>query len=159
MNLPKAAGIALAALVALAGCARMQLRSPIAPVIAPPMTFVASTSDVRTTRIVDLRDGVTKAVAFKAATDLLTEKYTVDVSDQHAGFLMTPWQAGSTPDGAPDLRYRTRIVIRFLGDDWKQASVRADANWQRGDEWDVGFDSKILDAVSNDLAERVGKKP
>ena len=71
---------------------------------------------------------------------------------------MTPWQASFMRQGAPDLRYRTRIIIRFLGDDWKQVSVRVDANWQRGDEWDIGYDSKLLDDAANDLSARVGKK-
>jgi hypothetical protein len=124
----------------------------------PPASFVATTSDVRATRIIDVREGLTKMNAFRAATELLTTRYTVDVSDQRAGFLMTPWQAGSTSQGAPDLRYRTRIIIRFLGEEWKQVSVRAEANWQRGDEWDIGFDAKILEDVSTELKNRVGKK-
>jgi len=150
----------IVAAVALAGCSRMQLRSPIAPVavVVPPPTFVQTTSDVRSTRVVDLRDGLTKAAAFKAATDLLTQSLAVDVSDPRAGFLMTPWQAGTTREGAPDLRYRTRVVIRFLGDDWKQATVRAEANWQRLDEWDIGYDSKLLEDVSSELRARIGKK-
>jgi hypothetical protein len=152
--------VVLLALVTIGGCTR--LRSPIAPVVGPPPTFIASTSDVRGTRIIEVRDGTTKAVAFKAATDVLAKRYSVDVSDEHAGFLMTPWQASFMRDGAPDLRYRTRVMIRFLGDDWKQVSVRAQANWQRvgaSDDWDVGYDTQVLDDVSNDLAGRIGKHP
>jgi len=124
----------------------------------PPASFVATTSDVRSTRIIDVREGLAKMNAFRAASELLMTRYTVYVSDQRAGFLMTPWQYGATPQGTPDLRYRTRIVIRFLGDEWKQVSVRAEANWQRGDEWDIGFDAKILEDVSTELRSRVGKK-
>jgi hypothetical protein len=124
----------------------------------PPQSFVQTTSDVRATRVIDVREGQTKAVVFRAATDLLSQRYTIDVSDQRAGFLMTPWQAGSTPQGTPDLRYRTRIVVRFLGEDWKQVSVRAEANWQRGDEWEIGFDIKLLDEVATELTTRIGKK-
>jgi hypothetical protein len=147
--------------IALSGCSRMQFRSPIAPipVIVPPSTFVQTTSDVKATRVIDVREGTTKVVAFKAATDMLTQGFTVDVSDPKVGFLMTPWQAGTTREGAPDLRYRTRIVIRFLGEEWKQVAVRAEANWQRLDEWDIGYDAKMLQDVANDLAARVGKKP
>ena len=129
---------------------------PVAP--PPPSSFVHTTSDVRATRVIDVRDGMTKTNLFRAATDLLTQKYSIDVSDQRAGFVMTPWQAGSTPQGAPDLRYRTRIVIRFLGEEWKQVSVRAEANWQRGDEWDIGYDSKHLDDVATELITKVGRR-
>jgi hypothetical protein len=153
-----------AALVAagtgIVGCSRVRLQSPIATADGPPPSFVQTTSDVKSTRVIDLRDGVNKSVAFKAASDLLTQRFAIDVSDQHAGFLMTPWQTSLMRNGVPDLRYRTRVVIRFLGEDWKQASVRSEANWQHGaDEWDIGYDKKALDDVANDLRTRIGKQP
>ena len=151
--------VALIAAVALSACHGVQLRSPIAPASGPPTTFVQTNSDARATRLIDIKDGVTKAIAFKAATDLLAQRFTIDVTDQHAGFLMTPWQSSFIRGGAPDLHYRTRIIIRFLGDDWKQVSVRADANWERADNWDIGYDSKLLDDVTLDLRSRLGKQP
>ena len=151
--------LVVAASLALTACSGVRLRSPITPVASPPSAFVPTTSDVRATRVIDVRDSLGKAALFREATDLLTKLYSVDVSDQRAGFLMTPWQAGTTPEGAPDLRYRTRVIIRFLGEQWKQVSVRAEANWQRAaDEWDVGFDGKVLDNVVNELRGRIGKK-
>src|SRR5262249_5253685 len=145
----------------LAGCSRMQLRSPIAPipVAVPPATFVLTTSDVKATRLIDVREGLAKPVAFKAAADLLAQNFSVDVSDPRAGFLMTPWQAGTTRAGAPDLSYRTRVIIRFLGEEWKQVTVRAEANWQTLDGWDIGYDSKMLEDVASDLRARIGAKP
>ena len=134
---------------------------PPAPVFrshdGAPLSFVASTSDAKTTRIVVVRDGLTKQAAFRMATDFLTQRYTVDVSDPNAGFLMTPWQATLSRDGVPELRYRTRIVLRFLGDDWKQLAVRAEANWLRGEEWEVGYDAALLDSVTAHLTNRLGK--
>lgn len=123
-----------------------------------PISFVPSTSDAKTTRIVMVRDGLTKQALFRMATDYLAQKYTVDVSDPNAGFLMTPWQAMLSRDGVPELRYRTRIVLRFLGDDWKQLAVRAEANWLRGEEWQYGYDSALLDSVSTHLTSRLGKR-
>ena len=123
-----------------------------------PTSFVASTSDAKTTRIVVVRDGLTKQVLFRTAADYLAQKYTVDVSDANAGFLMTPWQATLSRDGVPELRYRTRIVLRFLGDDWKQLAVRAEANWLRGEDWQYGYDSALLDSVSTQLTARLGKR-
>ena len=145
----------------LGGCSHVQLRSPIAtgPAVAgPPPTFVQTTSDTRSIRVIDVQTGQAKPALFKEASDLLTQKFSVDVSDPKAGFLMTPWQSNFMRGGVPDLHYRTRVIIRFIGDDWKQVLVRAEANWQRGDEWDVGVDSKLLDDVANELAARVGKK-
>ena len=124
----------------------------------PPPTFVKTTSETRTTRLIDVRDGMTKAQLFRTVSDWLTQKYSVDVSDQHAGFLMTPWQASYLRDGLPDLHYRTRVIIRFVGDDWKQVSARAEANWQQGDEWDIGYDQQLLEDVVVELRTRLGKR-
>jgi hypothetical protein len=154
--------VLFAGIASVNACGGVRLRSPIAPSVGPPPTFVLTTSDVKSTRLIEVREGITKAAAFRAATDLLTQDYSIDVSDQRAGYLMTPWQATLLREGAPDLRYRTRVIIRFLGDDWKQVSVRSEAKWQREatvDEWEIGSDSKILDQVTNDLSARIGKKP
>ena len=145
---------ALAVLLLAAGCGGLQVRSPVATTGAPS-SFVRTTSDARSTRILVVRSGLTKNAAFRAVSDYLAGRFTVDVSDQRAGFLMTPWRNSSVRDGAPDIRYRTRVVVRFLGDDWQQMSVRVEANWQRGDEWDVGVDAALLDDVAAALRERV----
>lgn len=124
-----------------------------------PTSFVASTSDAKTTRVVPVRDGITKQTAFRTATDYLAQRYTVEVSDPNAGYLMTPWQARLARDGVPELRYRTRIILRFLGDStWRQVAVRAEANWLHGEEWTVGYDAGLLDSVSTDVAARLGKR-
>ena len=163
----KIVSVALIALISIGACGSMHLQSPIAapppapvttaPVEAPPQTFVATTSDTRVARVIDVREGLTKAAAFKAASDFLTQKYSIDVSDPKAGFLMTPW-INAMRNGVPDLRYRTRLVIRFLGDEGKQVAVRSEANWQKGEEWDIGFDTQMLEDAVIELRTRIGKK-
>lgn len=147
----------LGTLVLATACSHVSIRSPIstAPTSGPPSTFVQTTSDTRMTRLIEV--GVAKTAAFRAAADYLTQKFAVDVSDTRAGFLMTPWQSGAR-GGTPDPRYRTRLIIRFIGDDWKQVSVRAEAEWQRGDEWDVGYDTQMLEDAVVDLRTRLGRK-
>jgi len=125
-----------------------------------PRSFVASTSDAKTIRIVTVRDGATKQWLFRNASEYLAQNTTIEVSDPNAGFLMTPWQNTLTRDGVPELRYRTRIVLHFLGDStWKQLAVRAEANWLRGEEWQWGYDAAMLDSVSANLTSRLGKRP
>lgn len=161
---------ALAVMLVFLGACGLRLQSPVAkgqrpaaaqPPPTPPETFVRSTSDTKTTRIVEVREGVKKDAAFKMVSDMLAQRYTVDVSDPRAGFLMTAWQSSVGQNGVPDLRYRVRVVVRFLGvgEEWKQISVRADANWQRLDEWDVGFDVAALEAVAAELRLMLGKRP
>jgi hypothetical protein len=128
------------------------------PANSPPPTFNKTTSDARITRLIDVRDGMSKTVLFRAVSDFLSAKYSIDVSDARAGYLMTPWQASFNRGGAPDLHYRTRVIVRFIGDDWKQVSVRAEANWQRDDEWDIGYDTQLLEDVVVELRTRIGKR-
>jgi hypothetical protein len=152
--------------VAMPSCSA--LRRPAKPHTEPapvftspngaPTSFVASTSDAKTTRVIMVRDGLAKPVAFRTVSDYLAEKSTIDVSDPNSGYLMTPWQATLSRDGAPELRYRTRIVLRFLGEEWRQLAVRAEANWLRGDEWQVGYDAALLDSVATQLESRLGRR-
>lgn len=145
------------ALLLLTACSHVSLRSPISTAAnaGPPSTFVQTTSDARMTRLIDV--ALAKTAAFRSASDYLAQKYSVDVSDARAGYLMTPWQS-STRGGTPDPRYRTRLIIRFIGDDWKQASVRAEAEWQRGDEWDIGYDTQMLEDAAVELRTRLSRK-
>jgi len=124
----------------------------------PPPTFSRTTADLKVSRLIDVREGINKTVLWRAANEVLSSKYSIDVTDQKAGFLMTPWQASFSRAGMPDLRYRTRVIIRFVGEDWKQVLVRAEANWQRDDEWEIGVDNALLDEVSNDVKAKIGKK-
>jgi hypothetical protein len=124
-----------------------------------PASFVRSTSDTRSTRLIEVREGLTKPLAWRTALEVLGADHTVDVRDEAAGFAMTPWEATVVRDGVPDVRYRTRVTVRFLGEEWKQLQVRAEANWRsRGDEWDVGFDEALLGKVTSDLQSRLGKR-
>jgi hypothetical protein len=124
-----------------------------------PAGFVRSTSDARSTRLIELRDGLTKPLAWRTALEVLGAEHQIDVRDETAGFVMTPWEASVVRDGVPDVRYRTRVTLRFLGDEWKQLQVRAEANWRsRADEWDVGFDEALLGKVTTDLQSRLGKR-
>lgn len=123
-----------------------------------PTSFVPSTSDAKTIRIVVVRDGLSRPAMFRIAGEYLAQRFTIDVSDPNAGYLMTPWQATLSRDGVPELRYRTRIILRFLGDTaWKQLAVRAEANWLRGDEWEVGYDAALLDTVTAQLTQRLSR--
>jgi hypothetical protein len=124
-----------------------------------PSTFVRTTAEQPAMRSIDVREGLTHPQAMRALTDALSQRYVVDVVDPRAGFAMTTWQASGVRDGVPDLRYRTRITARFLGDDWRSLQVHSEARWAKGQEADIGYDSAQLDSVATDLRARIGKKP
>lgn len=136
------------------GCAATLRRSDG----GPPSSFLRTTADARTTRVIPLRDGLTKAQSWRILGDALAAAHTVDVRDQQAGFMMTAWETSVAREGVPDLRYRTRIVTRFIGDDWRELQLRVEANWRSGDEWDVGVDQALLDTLATELTTKLGRK-
>ena len=145
-------------LLPLFACASLFGRS--GPAASPPPSFVRSTAELRASRMIEVREGLARADAMKLVSDALGERYVVEVTDPAAGFTMTAWRARMSPGGVPDLRYRTRLVARFLGDEWRRLQVRSEANWARGDdEWDVGYDVAQLDTASRSLRERLSPKP
>src|SRR5215207_6119093 len=123
--------LSVALLLAVPGCATIRRGDG-----GPPPTFERTTTDARTSRVINVREGLQRAQAWRILGDALAGGHTVDVRDQQAGFMMTAWEASVARDGVPDLRYRTRIVTRFLGEDWKQLQLRVEANWRNGEEWD-----------------------
>lgn len=124
-----------------------------------PSTFIQSNAELRTTRVIEVREGLSRATAMRTLTDALALRFTVEVTDPRAGFVMTAWDASLVRDGVPDLRYRTRFVARFVGDEWKTLQLRHEANWAHGEEWDTGYDSAQLDSVANQLRQKLGRKP
>ena len=153
-------------LCVLAACAGGSQNTP-APAVTPvpialpvpPASFVRSNAEQQVTRMIDVRDGLTHAQAMRIVNDALSLRYTVEAADAKAGFVMTAWQASLLRDGVPDLHYRTRLTARFVGDDWRRLQLRGEANWARGDDWDVGFDAAQLDSVSTDVRAKIGRKP
>lgn len=127
------------------------------PSVVPP-SFVRTTAEAPATRVIDVRDGIPRSQAMRLLTDALGQRFTLDVVDLRAGFAMTSWQATLLREGVPDLRYRTRLTARFIGDDWRRLQLRDEANWQRGEEWDVGYDVAQLDSVASDVRTKLGKK-
>ena len=145
-------------ILGLVGCAAIRPGSS-APVATAPASFVRSTAEAQVTRVIDVRDGLTRAQAMRLLTDALGQRYTVEVVDPRAGFAMTAWQATLQRDGVPDLRYRTRVTGKFMGDDWRKLQLRDEANWRRDEEWEIGYDVAQLDSVTSDVRAKLGKRP
>jgi hypothetical protein len=126
---------------------------------APPPSFVRTTAEAPAMRTIDVRDGLTHQQAMRLLVDALQQRFTVDVVDPRAGFAMTTWQASLMREGAPDLRYRTRVTARFIGDEWRSLQVHSEGRWSLGAEAEVGYDLAQLDSVASDLRLKLGRKP
>jgi hypothetical protein len=140
-------------LLALTGCAT----TGRAAAGGAPSSFVRSTADAPATRLIAIREGQSRQQLWRILVETLDEVGMVDVRDNAAGFAMTTWES-PVRDGVPDLRYRTRVVTRYVGD-WRQLQVRVESQWRdKGDEWQVGYDLATLERVAAVLRERVGSR-
>jgi hypothetical protein len=140
-------------LLALPACAT--IRPGGSGVGGAPSTFVRLATEAQISRTIPVKNGGA-ASSWRTLTEYLSASHTIAVRDQSAGFAMTAWEATLAREGVPDLRYRTRLVVSFVGEDWKQLNIRAEANWKEGDEWQVGYDRELLDRVTAELAARLG---
>jgi uncharacterized lipoprotein len=147
--------LASLAFALVAGCSSVPRTMGGGGVGGVPASFLRLANEAQTSSTIAVRDGQTRATAWRALTDYLGQNHTIAVRDQAAGFAMTAWEASLMRDGVPDLRYRTRLVVTYLGD-WRQLHVRAEANWKEGDEWQVGVDRELLAAATAELQKRVG---
>jgi hypothetical protein len=129
------------------------------PQIAAPASFVRTTAEAPAMRTIEVREGLTHQQAMRQLVDALQLRFTIDVVDPRAGFAMTTWQASLMREGAPDLRYRSRVTARFIGDEWRSLQVLSEARWSRGSEPEVGYDAAQLDSVAADLRVKLGRKP
>jgi hypothetical protein len=145
-------------LLALTACASLSPH-PTDDDASPPSTFVHTTAELRATRMIEVREGLPKPQALRLVVEALEPRYVVEVQDPRAGFIMTAWQSSVMRGGVPDLRYRTRLTARFIGDDWRRLQLRGEANWARGDEWDIGYDVAQLDSAASELRARLSPKP
>lgn len=143
-------------LLALSSCA--SIPRPGNGVGGAPTSFVKLATESQTSRMIGVRDGITRAAAWRSLTEFLAERHTIAVRDQNAGFAMTAWESSLTREGVPDLRYRTRVLVNFLGDEWGQLQVRTEASWKEGDEWQVGYDRQLLDSMTAELQTRLGSR-
>lgn len=147
--------LVLAALVvALPACASIAPASR--GVGGAPDSFVRLTTEGQSSRTLAVPPTLKNGAAWRALTEYLADRYTMAARDQEAGFAMTAWQATLAREGVPDLRYRTRLIFTFLGEDWTQLHVRAEANWRDGDQWQVGYDRALLDRVAAELQAAFG---
>jgi len=144
-------------LVALPACASLP-RVGGNPVGGTPASFERLGNEAQLSRTIQVRAGMSRAVAWRTLTEYLSQRHTIAVQDQNGGFAMTAWEASAMREGVPDLRYRTRIIAHFIGEDWPQLYVRVDAGWKEGDQWQVGIDRQLLDRVAAELQTVLGPR-
>lgn len=92
---------------------------------------------------------------WQRVVDVLAEKYELEVLDQASGYIRTAWKSLLEADGK---KYRSRITLKMQGTIWHTAKLKTEAQWWDNHKktWLSGYDTAILETISQDLQGRIG---
>ncbi len=90
---------------------------------------------------------------WRRVVDVLSEKYDLEVLDRTSGYIRTSWKYMSPED---DNKYRSRVIIKMLGNVWHTTKLKTEAQLFEGDVWITGYDTAILEEIYKDLQGRIG---
>ncbi len=92
---------------------------------------------------------------WRRVIDILSEKYDLEVLDRTSGYIRTAWKYRLNNT---DRNYRSRVVIKMLGNIWHTAKLKAEAQWREDDDevWINGYDNVVLEEIYKDIQGRIG---
>jgi hypothetical protein len=95
-----------------------------------------------------------------AVVAVLSREFDVEVAQKDSGYVQTAWKRTYVvAKGVQSERYRARLVVKFLGADWRTVQVRSDALWYGGYDWEQGYDTILLEHAYGDLQGSIGRVP
>ncbi|MDM8564493.1 hypothetical protein QUF74_02460 [Candidatus Halobeggiatoa sp. HSG11] len=122
-----------------------------------PLTFIESKNEEGMWKSIPLHSRYGMFVnknkeVWRRVVDILSEKYDLEILDKTSGYIRTSWK--SLP--SDDKKYRSRVIIKMLGNVWHTARLKTEAQLLDGETWLVGYDKVILEEIYKDLQGRVG---
>lgn len=91
--------------------------------------------------------------------DVLSKRaYRLEERDPISGYIRTSWKNMLLADDKEDKKYRSRIIVKMLGNVWHTAQVKIEVQWRDNhkDAWITGYDSALVEDIYNDLQGRIG---
>lgn len=135
----------------------------------PPKTFIKTFDEPGVWRTIEIREDLAKEETWRLVVDTLTQRHDLEVLEKESGYIRTSWKyTYITPMGQISEHYRSRIVVKFLGEDWKTAQVKCETNWMEKGQggciggisrggWVMGYDTRILEDIYGDLQGKIGR--
>jgi len=129
----------------------------------PPATFVKTYDEPGMWKSIEVKEGMEKQDLWRTIVDALAHQFDLEVIDKDSGYVRTSWKYTYIQQGLVNQNYRSRIVLKVLGEDWKIVQVKCESNWLeeggmgRPAGWILGYDSKLLEDVYGDLQGRIGR--
>jgi len=126
--------------------------------LPPPATFIVTYDEPGTWKTIEVRDGLTKENLWRKVVDGLTQKFDLEMLDKEAGYIRTTWKYTYVVDSRLVDRYRSRIIVKFLGEGWGRVQIKCEAHWMERDSgWVMGYDMRLLEDAFGDIQGRIGR--
>lgn len=124
----------------------------------PPQSFIKTFDEAGTWKTIEVLDNMDKDTVWTQIVDTLTQKYDIEVIQKDSGYIRTSWKFTYVRDDQVVENYRSRIVVKMLGTDWKTLQVKCESNWLSKDKgWLVGYDMRLLEDAYSDIQGKVGR--
>jgi len=106
---------------------------------------------------VQIADRISYNLAFDEVITILTKKFELEMISKEAGYLKTKWVTTWTGKWGekPQKSYRVRITVR-MSEERKRIDIHAEAEKRKGNWWETGHDTRLLEEIRKDISGVVG---
>ncbi len=128
-----------------------------------PESFIRTYDEPGIWRSFEVRKNLTKENLWRTIVDAISVNYDLEVIEKESGYLRTSWKFTYVEEdwwgGGITDRYRSRIVLKFVEEDWKILRVKCESHWMDPNKksWVMGYDKLLLEDVFGDLQGRIGR--
>lgn len=128
-----------------------------------PENFIRTFDESGTWKSIEVKKDITRDEKWRIVVDTLSQEFDLEIIAKDSGYLRTSWKYTYVESDMRGKfvsdRYRSRIIIKFEGEDWKILRVKCESHWldKRRRSWIAGFDTLILEEVYGDLQGRLAR--
>jgi hypothetical protein len=119
-----------------------------------PETFVQG--DESTWSSIEIKSGISFEHAWEKVVDVLAKKFELEMISKDGGYVRTSWIYTWWKIGERTENYRVRAIVKFSADR-QTVDMKAEANYLDGDQWKLGFDTRLTETVKQDIMGVVGR--
>lgn len=103
---------------------------------------------------IQIRGDVTFEKAFEEVLDVVAKRFEMDVISKEGAYARSQWSyRWGAIEGSS---YRTRVTFKFSPDKTK-VDLKTEAEWAVGNRWLVGYDTRLLETIKQDIMGVVGR--
>ena len=104
---------------------------------------------------IQIRQGLNFDKAFDEVLDVVAKRFEMDVISKEGAYARSQWSYrwGVTENSTS---YRTRVIFKFSPDKTK-VDVKTEAEWNVGNTWQMGYDTRLLETIKQDIMGVAGR--